>query len=46
MSLIRENGGNMATFVERIDGESDYTKVFNVIKLGFQDGEIYNRQLK
>ena len=45
MSLIRENGGNMATFVERIDGESDYTKVFNVIKLGFKDGEIFNRQL-
>ena len=35
----------MATFVERIDSESNYTKVFNVIKLGFEDGEIFNRQL-
>ena len=35
----------MATFVERIDSESNYTKVFNVIKLGFKDGEIFNRQL-
>ena len=35
----------MATFEERIDSESNYTKVFNVIKLGFKDGEIFNRQL-
>ncbi len=35
----------MATFVERVDSESEYTKVFNVIKLGFEDGEIFNRQL-
>ena len=35
----------MATFVERIDSESNYTKVFKVIKLGFKDGEIFNRQL-
>ena len=34
----------MATFVERIDSESDYTKVFNIIKR-FEDGEIFNRQL-
>ena len=35
----------MATFVERVDSESEYTKVFNVIKSGFKDGEIFNRQL-
>lgn len=35
----------MATFVERIDNESDYTKIVTVLRECFEDGEIFNRQL-
>ncbi len=35
----------MATFVERVDEESNYRKLLTVIKEGFKDGEIFNRRL-
>lgn len=35
----------MATFVERMDSESAYTRIVTVLKECFEDGEIFNRQI-
>lgn len=35
----------MATFVEKINEESEYTKLVNVLKECFEDGQIFNKQL-
>ena len=35
----------MATFVEKINEDSEYTKLVNVLKECFEDGHILNKQL-